>query len=107
MKKPSVAVGDVPLAGPFLAQGVLSEAPELLEHLTATKWDDGSPRQTSTLLLFVEGGRLKGCLSDRACARTLWSSGPSMESLVQSFEVMLADGSAEWRAAGGGGKSRR
>jgi hypothetical protein len=51
-----------------------------------------------TLLLFVEAGRLKGCLNDRDMARSVFVSAESLEGLLDAMETGLADETLEWRA---------
>lgn len=83
--------------------------PTLLEYLTQTTWDDGSPRQTSTLLIFVDDGVLKACLNDRACERALWVASGTLSGAIAELDESLADPHAPWRASRPGkgrGKSR-
>lgn len=71
--------------------------PTLFEYVTNGEWDDGSGRQTSSLLLFFEDGLFKVCLNDRALGRTCWATGRSAEGAVMSLEGALASGSNDWR----------
>lgn len=70
----------------------------LFEHLVEDRWDDGTVRETSTLLLFVEAGRWKGCLNDRALGRSCFLSADTPEGLLAAFEGGLADDGLDWRA---------
>lgn len=85
--------------------------PTLAEYLSVTAWDDGSPRETSTLLVFVEEGVWKGCIHDRAAGRSAWLSGAAPVALLGRLEDALRDETVEWRRrkpdAGGGGKRGR
>src|SRR5678816_2203499 len=45
-------------------------APTVLQWLSDDRWDDGSARQPSTLLVFAEDGCLKACLNDRDGSRS-------------------------------------
>jgi hypothetical protein len=69
----------------------------LLEHLTETQYSDGSERQTSTLLLFVEDGLWKARLADRAAGEQLWLSGATLGQLMDTLEDALTTGNADWR----------
>lgn len=90
-----------------VTEGMLAKkAPTLLAMLQDTKYDDGSARQTSTLLIFVEAGMVKGCLNDREIGQTLWATGDSLEGLLTGLEARLAKGTGEWRP-GGQGKGKR
>lgn len=71
--------------------------PALFEMLTATAWEDGSPRTTSSLLLFFEDGWFKACVNDRAAGRTGWATGRSADAALASLEASIANDSVEWR----------
>jgi hypothetical protein len=72
--------------------------PHLHDHLTEQTWEDGKKRETSTLLVFVEGGMWKCRLNDRATKLSAWVSAESWESLIETVESSLKVGSLEWRA---------
>lgn len=69
----------------------------LFEYVSESAWPSGRPRQTSTLMMFVEDGLVKLCLHDRALQRSLWVSGDSWESALTGMEVQLSSGKCEWR----------
>jgi len=71
--------------------------PEIHDHLVHRQWDDGKPRKTSTLLVFVENGRWKCSLHDRDGKRGCFASGEGWEGLLEALERSLKDGSVEWR----------
>jgi hypothetical protein len=85
---------------------VSSLCPTVLEYLSSTRWDDGSERQTSTVLVFCEEGRWKACLNDRAMDRTAFVSGNTPEGLLTNLEAALADGTVDWRRRGKSGRGR-
>jgi len=95
--------GSKPLAGGDAA----TLFPTLWEYLSGDAWDDGSPRETSTVLFFVEAGMCKACLNDRSLQRKCWSTGPSPEACLTSLEGALASGNVEWRADNGKPGARR
>lgn len=72
--------------------------PHLFEFLVDTRWEDGTERETGTLLLFAEAGRLKACLNDRALGRSVFLSAESLESLFSALQAGLADESLDWRS---------
>jgi hypothetical protein len=80
--------------------------PALWEYLSAVSWEDGTSRETSTVLLFTEDGRVKACLHDRAEARSLWSSGEGVEGALGALEHALETGQAEWRRSRSGVRGR-
>lgn len=87
--------------------GLILQYPLLHEQLTADTFDDGGPRKTATLLLFVDEGCLKGCLNDRAEQQTLWASAVGVEGVLAGLEGMLGDEVPGWRPyrmTGGKGK---
>lgn len=71
----------------------------LFHYLADVKWDDGAIRETATLLLVFDAGRLKACINDRALSRSAWVSGESLEGLLDRLEAGLVGDVLEWRAA--------
>lgn len=69
-------------------------------HLLEEHWADGKPRKTSTLLLFLHEGRLKGCIRDRNTDETAWVSSDSLEGILDALEVGLQEGALDWRREG-------
>lgn len=78
--------------------------PALHEYLTAGEWDDGSSREQSTILLFMEDMIWKLCLNDRAKARSAWASGSSILSVFKALDAGLQNGTVEWRQSKGKGR---
>lgn len=76
-----------------------SRCPALWEYMTLTAWEDGSDRQPATLILLVEEGRWKGCVSDRAAGRVGWRSHETLAGLLEALEAALASDSMDWRKA--------
>lgn len=72
--------------------------PLLWEHLTAVVWEDGSPRETSTLLLFIERMEWKGMLKDRSEGRIGFKSGDTPEDVLHALEASLQSGGMDWRS---------
>jgi len=71
--------------------------PHLAEHLILTKYSDNSPRQTSTLLIFVDQGVLKLCLSDREVGRSCFVTGKTFEEALRKLDEGLKDDTVDWR----------
>ncbi len=71
--------------------------PEVTEYLTAEVYPGGEKRQTASLLLFVEGGKLKACLSDRDTGRVAFVAASSWIEVMDVLEGGLRDGSLDWR----------
>lgn len=88
-------------ARPLGPDSLLDKFPELKSYLETPVHTDGSPRQTSTLTLFVEQGTCKLCLNDRDLEVTAWVSGRGLVDVLERLEGNLADGSVEWRVPSG------
>jgi len=73
-------------------------APTVLQWLSDDRWDDGSTRQPSTLLVFAEDGCLKACLNDRDGSRSVFVTGGSLEGILDTLEAGLQEDSLPWRA---------
>jgi hypothetical protein len=71
--------------------------PNLCEHLILTEYADGTPRQTSTLLIFIDHGVLKLCLSDREIGRTCFVTGKTFEEALKNLDKGLGDDTVDWR----------
>lgn len=71
--------------------------PVLWEHLTAAKWEDGSPREPSSLMIFAQDGLLKGMLRDKAEGLCLWATARNVGELLSMMETMAGDPATEWR----------
>jgi len=72
-------------------------APTVCEWLTASHYDDGELRETSTLGLFVDCGVLKLCLNDRDQFRTLYVTSDSLEGALLALEAALRGSTPDWR----------
>jgi hypothetical protein len=71
--------------------------PLMFEYLTATTFEDGSERQTATLLVFAAEGVWKGCLNDRAEEQALWASASDLQGVLDALEHALETGAPDWR----------
>lgn len=71
--------------------------PCLHEWLTLEAWDDGAPRVTSSLTLFLDEGRVKACLSDRHQQRVAFVSGWTVSDALAALEEGLLGLSLDWR----------
>lgn len=97
MKRPvGSAEGEVPLVE-FEDKSFQGRFPTLYEYLTCDKWEDGTARATSTLLLFLDAGILKGCINDRAMSRSLFVGGSTLQSLLEAAEEALRAENPGWR----------
>lgn len=81
--------------------------PTLFQYLTDGAWEDGTERETSTLLLMADGGSFKAWLNDRAMGRSLWVAGPSLQGLLDAVETALLDPCAVWKTYTPGGPQQK
>jgi hypothetical protein len=77
--------------------GFASKRPMLWHYLTQSVWDDGSPRQTSSLLIFFQDGHLKGMLRDRDAGLCLWAAASGVTQLLDAFETLLVTPGIDWK----------
>lgn len=69
-----------------------------MAYLCDTSWDDGSARETTTVLVFVEAGAFKVAINDRALARSAFLSADSLLGLLDAAELALREEELDWRA---------
>lgn len=96
MKRPDAEAA--PNALPLATDEVLREwLPTLHEYVTTTRWEDGKPRKTSTVMLLCENGKWKVWVHDRDLKRSCWITGDCWEGVWEQTERSLKDDSLEWR----------
>lgn len=71
--------------------------PALWEFVSIARNDDGSRRQTSTLLAFVEAGCWKVCLGERESGLSLWAAGETLQDALEALEACLQSPNPQWR----------
>lgn len=84
-----------------------SSYPILWEWLTTERWEDGSPRKTSTLFMFADMGRWKVMFKDRDANTVVFVSGESLDDCFTALEVGLIDNSLDWRRDQGAGPRKK
>jgi len=89
---PEKQASDVPFSTAFQTR-----FPALVEYLTVDKWDDGKPRETATISLFIDAGALKACFNDRALSRNAFVTGDSVEGILDALEAGLVNETLDWR----------
>lgn len=72
--------------------------PTLWDYMTQDRWDDGTPRETSSLLIFAQDGMLKAMLRDRENGQCLWTAGVSVATVMFQLDTALNDPNADWKA---------
>jgi len=78
-------------------EGFGKKYPTLLEYLSTTKWDDGTPRDASKLSIFIEDGLFKCAVNDTDLKRSLYVSGDTLEGALRAAEKALQSPEADWR----------
>lgn len=83
--------------------------PVLWSFLTDRTWDDGSPREPGSMLLFEQDGMMKSMLRDRNDSTCLWVAARGLTLLLGTLEASLCDPGADWRLdrKGPGDSARR
>lgn len=74
--------------------------PTLWEHLSCSRFEDGSPRELSTMVIVGGMAEWRGCLSDKANQRVCWKTASTLEGLLFALENAAANEEPrDWRAA--------
>lgn len=85
--------------------------PSLWDHLTQSAWDDGTKRETSSILIFASEGVLKAMLRDKDAGQCLWVASGTVAGLFAALEGGCTADDADWREDRGAkpvaGKSKK
>lgn len=102
MKKPTAAVPDQPGGQPVFADAKwVAALPTVCEYLTHDSWDDGQPREVSTVVIKAQEGRVLACLNDHELRRGLYVSGDDVMAALKGLERAVAGPQPDWRKWGG------
>jgi len=71
--------------------------PEVAKFILAPKYDDGSARQTGTVMLLAEDGLCKAWLHDRDAGISCFVSGSTLEATLVSAEAAIDGTAGDWR----------
>jgi len=74
--------------------------PALLEFLSACRWPDGKKRKPGSITLFVDQGRIKVALNDRDQDLVCFVTLNGLGGLFDALELVLSEGSGDWRTTG-------
>jgi hypothetical protein len=58
------------------------------------------------MLVFIEDGVVKLCLSDRDTGRTAWTSAKCLSDALDTLELQIATDQVEWRSSKPQGKRK-
>lgn len=67
------------------------------EWMTATTYEDGTPRQLPTYTVWCQAGEWKANLRDREEGLCLWLSAPTHLELIKMIDAACQDASYPWR----------
>lgn len=81
---------------PYADETLFEQCPDLAEWLSCEQFR-GQPRRTPTLTLFVEDGRLKCVLNDRATDQTSFWTFSSAFGVWTELQDALCHENLEWR----------
>jgi hypothetical protein len=98
MKKPIGPPKNDVSTSPWKDSEFEKDWPYLAAFLKDVTWDDGTLRETGTMLIFVQEGYLKCCLNDRALDRSCFLCAPTLDVLFDLCETGLESDKLDWRA---------
>jgi hypothetical protein len=107
MRKPDFVSGSADPGRAASDPAFEARFPALFEHLSCSRWEDGSPRETSTLMVVCEQGCVKLGLNDRALGRSTWVSADCLDTALQAIEDGLSSGRVDWRVKQQGSTRKR
>lgn len=97
-KRPGKARGDDGKNQPSEIPDCLAQrAPTLGHFLCDEVWPDGECKSRSSLVVFVEDGLFKACLTEKDSNSVLWASCKSFDELLEALEARLTDDQPDWR----------
>lgn len=99
VSRPASSSSASPAPAAALDSVFVARCPALWEYLSLCQWEDASPREPATLILVVEEGRWKACLSDRANGRVGWRTADTLAGLLDALEAALVTDVMDWRRA--------
>jgi len=79
-------------------ESFMSQFPSVSAYLCDVWWDDGKPREPSSLSIKMDGTYVHIGLMDHAMSRSLYCTAPSLQDALLMLEEVLKGGQASWRA---------
>lgn len=76
---------------------LVSKHPFIAAYLGDCLWDDGKPRETSTLTISATPGGMQVALNDRALGRSCYTTAGSVVEALELLETALKEDVAPWR----------
>lgn len=100
LQRPKPGEKSGPVEKAFADAHFSKQYPYLHAMLTSQKYEDGTPRITSTLLIFSDNGVLRFCLNDRDNNRSAFFTDSTFEWILEKVEQSVAMGTVEWKTKG-------
>ena len=97
LRKSQFAASQTPAIPDMGGDELALNYPTMWSFLTQTTWEDNSPRQTGSVLLFADGGALKAMVKDKDNEACLWVTAPNLTLLFAVIDSKLTDPTTEWR----------
>jgi len=97
ISKPNAAINTKPAEAAWKGDDFKDQFPHVSAFWEQATYDDGSPRQSGTIIIFVQDGMLKACVSDRDNGRSAFVTAPTFQALWELIEHGLAEAKLEWR----------
>jgi hypothetical protein len=69
----------------------------LCEYLATTKWDDGSPREPSSISVSVSDGSVLCALNDKDLKQSMYTSARTLQEALKLMEEALSSAKGSWR----------
>jgi len=97
-----------PVAGQAGGHADLADYTHILEYLTVQQYPDGSPRETSALVVVADAVCWRVCLSDKDNGRVMWKTGDTLAGTLMSIEMsLIEEDNSAWRQAGGAKQKKK
>lgn len=97
MKKPDSSPVHVPGSSACVDSAWLKRFPITCSYLCDGTWDDGTPRELSTISINFSQGNPTVGLSDHALQCSLYSTAGSVQDALDALEKVLKAGIGAWR----------
>lgn len=76
----------------------MKDYPSIAAYLSDPVWDDGTPRELSTLSISVDDGQIRLALNDKDGRQSAYTNALSVKDAFKALEQALAKDLITWRA---------
>ena len=76
--------------------------PDLADFLIQTKWEDGTPRETGSISIFCQNGRVQACITDKAQGIMAFITIALEGSILDELDHAIGDDDLVWKPYKGG-----